>query len=275
MRSAFGNCRSARSRIRLAKSTAARLYGNLDLAPGPMIVEKAEQIGGSVALILAIVALELGWLGRIGRRTSRSARSGSHRSRTTGGLDRGLRHRDRARPPSGRRIRHRSAERTACLCARASSVFRQAPAHGFPRAAGVRRRAGPVHPPEAPGRTRPPCGSVGTGGGDQRASSSPESFRFAPGRGCSPGAAGRLPSTKRRIVRYSVDPPTATFLAISTSPAPASAASRTCAHLTCVPMPAGAQKCGEFRARGSAEFDAIAYVHPCLLSDRGTDAQLN
>ena len=38
--------------------------GDLDLAPGPMNIEKDEQIGGSVALILAIVALELAWLGR-------------------------------------------------------------------------------------------------------------------------------------------------------------------------------------------------------------------
>jgi LexA DNA binding domain len=37
---------------------------------------------------------------------------------------------------------------------------------------------------------------------------------------------------------------------------------------------AAAQKRFEFAALGLAEFDPIAYIHPCLL-DRGTDEQLN
>jgi hypothetical protein len=41
-----------------------------------------------------------------------------------------------------------------------------------------------------------------------------------------------LPSTKRRLVRYTVEPPTPTLLAISSSLAPASAASKICARLS-------------------------------------------
>jgi hypothetical protein len=37
--------------------------GDFDLAPGPMDVEEDEQVGGSVALILAVVARKLAWLG--------------------------------------------------------------------------------------------------------------------------------------------------------------------------------------------------------------------
>jgi LexA DNA binding domain len=36
-----------------------------------------------------------------------------------------------------------------------------------------------------------------------------------------------------------------------------------------------AQKRREFGTLGLAEFDPIAYIHPCLLLDRGTDQQLN
>src|SRR6266436_2813186 len=38
---------------------------------------------------------------------------------------------------------------------------------------------------------------------------------------------------------------------------------------------AAAQKRRELGALGLAEFDPIAYIHPCLLLDRGTDEQLN
>src|SRR6266446_4841745 len=40
-------------------------------------------------------------------------------------------------------------------------------------------------------------------------------------------------------------------------------------------MLAAAQKCREFGPLGLAELNAIAYIHPCLLIDRGTDEQLN
>ena len=52
-----------------------------------------------------------------------------------------------------------------------------------------------------------------------KASSLPVSLRSAPGRGSSLSARSRLPSTKRRLVRYTVEPPTPTLLAISSSPA--------------------------------------------------------
>src|SRR5258708_36846934 len=40
-------------------------------------------------------------------------------------------------------------------------------------------------------------------------------------------------------------------------------------------MPAAAQKRREFGPLGLAEFNPIAYIHPCLLVIRGTDKQLN
>ncbi len=54
----------------------------------------------------------------------------------------------------------------------------------------------------------------------------------APGRGSSAKASSRLPSTKRRLVRVTVEPPTTTRAAVSASPAPASAAKRICARLS-------------------------------------------
>jgi hypothetical protein len=38
---------------------------------------------------------------------------------------------------------------------------------------------------------------------------------------------------------------------------------------------AAAQKRREFAALGLAQFDPIAYIHPCLLLVRGTDEQVN
>lgn len=58
------------------------------------------------------------------------------------------------------------------------------------------------------------------------------SLRSAPGRISSLSARSRLPSTKRRLVRYTVKPLTPTLLAISSSLVPASAASKICARLS-------------------------------------------
>src|SRR5262245_478750 len=49
--------------MQVAKSMAVRLSVDFDLAPGPMHVEEDEQVGGAVALILAVVALQLPRLG--------------------------------------------------------------------------------------------------------------------------------------------------------------------------------------------------------------------
>src|SRR5258705_5012893 len=77
-----------------------------------------------------------------------------------------------------------------------------------------------------------PCGGVAQAVATSRASSLPVSLRSAPGRGSSLSARSRLPSTKRRLVRYTVEPLTATAQAISSSLRPASAASRICARLS-------------------------------------------
>src|SRR4029077_13818439 len=77
-----------------------------------------------------------------------------------------------------------------------------------------------------------PFGGLAQAGATSKASSLPVSLRSAPGRGSWLSARSRSPPTKRRLVRYTVEPPTATFLAISSSLAPASAASKICARLS-------------------------------------------
>src|SRR5205823_7046517 len=66
-----------------------------------------------------------------------------------------------------------------------------------------------------------PSGGLAQAVATSRASSLTVSLRSAPGRGSSLSARSRLPSTKRRLIRYTVEPPTPTLLAISSSLAPA------------------------------------------------------
>src|ERR1700732_4911615 len=65
-----------------------------------------------------------------------------------------------------------------------------------------------------------PFGGLAQAVATSKASSLPVSLRSAPVRGSSLSARSRLPSTKRRLVRYTVEPLTPTLLAISSSPAP-------------------------------------------------------
>ena len=121
------------------------------------------------------------------------------------------------RPFSASRRRTVSPERLSCgvsltmASASSSSVQRARPSGGFAQAVAT-----------------------------SKASCLPVSLRSAPGRGSSLSARSRLPSTKRRLVRYTVEPPTATVLAISSSPRPASAASKIWARLSlraaCLPL---------------------------------------
>src|SRR3546814_5687986 len=55
-----------------------------------------------------------------------------------------------------------------------------------------------------------PAGGLEHAVATSSASSLPVSLREAPGRGSSWSALSRLPSTNRRLVRYTVDPPTPT-----------------------------------------------------------------
>jgi hypothetical protein len=77
-----------------------------------------------------------------------------------------------------------------------------------------------------------PAGGFEQAVATSRASSLPVSLRSAPGRGSSLSARSRLPNTKRRLVRYTVEQPTPTLVAIASSLAPASAASKICARLS-------------------------------------------
>src|SRR6202451_3221226 len=125
---------------------------------------------------------------------------------------RGMHHislRQGLRPFSASRRRTVSPDRLSCpvsltmASAKISTAQRARPSGGFPQAVAT-----------------------------SKASSLPVSLRSAPGRGSSLSARSRLPSTKRRLVRYTVEPPTPTLLAISSSLQPASAASNIWARLS-------------------------------------------
>ncbi len=77
-----------------------------------------------------------------------------------------------------------------------------------------------------------PVGGLEQAVATSSASSLPLSLRCAPGRGSSLSAAARLPSTKRCLVRDTVEPLTPMPRVISLSLAPASAASRICARFS-------------------------------------------
>src|ERR1700678_2510925 len=156
---------------------------------------------------------------------------------------RGMHHislRQGLRPFSASRRRTVSPDRLSCpvsltmASAKSSSVQRARPSGGFAQAVAT-----------------------------SKASSLPVSLRSAPGRGSSLSARSRLPSTKRRLVRYTVEPPTATVRAISSSLQPASAA------LGALEFAGGAfafaQHRGQFPAFGLAQFDPITYIHLDLL----------
>src|ERR1700693_5489451 len=113
-----------------------------------------------------------------------------------------------------------------------------------------------------------PSGGLEQAVATSRASSLPESLRDAPRRGSSLNASSGLPTTKRRLVRYTVEPPTPTLVAMSSSLAPASAASKICARLSlraaCLPPLRSALS----SVRWAAELHSVAYIHPRLLGSR-------
>src|SRR4249919_1333644 len=109
-----------------------------------------------------------------------------------------------------------------------------------------------------------PAGGLEQAVATSKASSLPVSLRRAPGRGSSLSAAARLPSTKRRLVRYTVEPPTPMLLAISSSLAIRRQQNLRAFELA-RPTLAAAQQSGQLVAFALVEFDPIAYIHPCLL----------
>ena len=94
----------------------------------------------------------------------------------------------------------------------------------------------------------------------------PVSLRAAPGRGSSLGAASRLPSTKRRLVRYIVEPAMARLVAI--------ASSLTCARIGCQrdlrPLQVARRvlatrsaRCGQLLALALVQLHPVTYIHQC------------
>src|SRR5215213_8148459 len=150
---------------------------------------------------------------------------------------------------SAKRRRTVSRDRLACLVsrtispARSSSVQRARPKGGFAQAVAT-----------------------------SSASSGPESLRAAPGRGSSLRARSKLPSTKRRLVRYTVEPPTATPLAMSSSGTPRSAAKRIWALELAGRVPAAAEHRLELGALGLAQLNPVEYVHLGLPRERPAES---
>jgi len=110
--------------------------------------------------------------------------------------------------------------------------FGQAPAHHLTRQAVM-----PGQPHQFTGQqlerpTGAARGRFGTGGGHQQRFFSAREQAGRPRRGSSESARSRLPSTKRRLVRHTVETLTATWRAMACSLSPASAASRICARLS-------------------------------------------
>src|ERR1700675_3143546 len=237
IRSASGKCTSLSSRMQFAHANGEVLrgppVGDLYLTPGSVGVEKDEQVDPPVASILAVIALmlprhgldrlpyltdELGRalvetdnralrIRRLRIQVSTSSMRATYSPSICGMHHLSLRHGLRSFSVSRRRTVSR--EMLSCSVsltsssANSSRVQRARPSGGLEQAVAI-----------------------------SRASSLPESLRDAPGRGSSLNASSRLPTKKRRLVRYTVDPPTPTLIAMSSSPAPASAASKICARLS-------------------------------------------
>src|SRR5215467_5077886 len=160
-----------------------------------MRVEEDEQIGSAIALVLAIVALQLARLGldrpaNLADELDRAFVETDHRALAIGLFSMratnspstcGMHHmslRQGLSSFSARRRRTVSRERSSCSVSLTSSSARSCSV----------QRARPV-------------GGLEHAVATSRASSLPESLRSAPGRGSSLSAASRLPSTKRRLVR--------------------------------------------------------------------------
>ena len=104
------------------------------------------------------------------------------------------------------------------------------------------------------------------------ASSLSDSLRDAPSRGSSCNAAGRLPSTKRRFVRWTVEVPTPTPSAITSSLVPASASEQDPRSFELARrLPAAAQHPCQGVALRLAQLHPVMYVHPVPRSSRARD----
>src|SRR4051812_1627548 len=208
-------------------------FGDFDLAPGTMHVEENEEIDRAIATILVIVTFEPTRAGRDGLtrladELHRTFVEAHHRPL-------GIRH-------LGVEIKHvlhagdvfavdqRNAPHV--LAPGLEAILGQAPPNGLVRQAPVFGELDHRTASRSRVQRARPSGGLAQAVATSRASSLTVSLRFAPGRGSSLSARSRLPSTKRRLIRYAVEPPTPTLLAISSSPAPASAASKICARLS-------------------------------------------
>src|ERR1700722_11632140 len=112
-----------------------------------------------------------------------------------------------------------------------------------------------------------PSGGLAQAVATSMASSLPVSLRSAPGRGSSLSARSRLPSTKRRLVRYTVEPPTPTLLLFVAGPGIGGQQNLRSLEPARRMLAAAEQRpqCG---ALDLAEVDPIAYIHGVPPSSR-------
>ena len=202
MRSAFGKVNVGEFAHAGGEVHCGAAVGDLDLAPGPMHVEEDEQVGRAVALILAVVALDLARLGRdrladLADELGRALVETDDRALRIGRFGVEVEHILHAGDVFAVDLRNAPH----VLAPGLEVVFGQPPAHGLAGEAVVLGE--PDHSPansSSVQRARP-CGGLEQAVATSRASSLPESLRLAPGRGSSLSAASRLPSTKRCLVR--------------------------------------------------------------------------
>jgi hypothetical protein len=170
-----------------------------------MHVEEDEQIGGAIALVLAVVALQLPRLGlnglaNLADELGRAFVETDHWALPIGFFSIEVEH--IFHPGDKLAVDLRDAPHI--LAPGLELVFLQAPAHGFARDGvmlGEPDRLTISLVRSSSVQRAWPLGGLEQAVATSRASSLPDSLRSAQGRGSSLSAASRLPITKRRLVR--------------------------------------------------------------------------
>src|SRR5215475_2747508 len=221
---------------------------HLDLAPGSMHVEDDEQIGGSLALVFAVIPFKPAgsgrhWLPDLADELGGALVETDHRARRIGLLGIEVEHVLHAGDVIG--IDLRNAPHV--LAPRLEVIFGQTPAHRLAGDTIVLGELDQFTGQQLQCPTAAACRWLGTGGGDEQGLLLAREFAARSRARFFAERRFQVPSTKRRLVRYTVDPPAPTLLAISSSLAPASAASKICARLrrraACLPPFSSAVSC--------------------------------
>src|SRR6266508_3046611 len=240
---------------------------DFDLTPGSMHVEEDEQVGRSIALILAVETFELAWSGRdrlahLADELCRTLVETDHRALRIGLFSIEVEHVLHAGDIVGVDLRN--------------APHVQAPAHGLTRKADVLGEADHRTRQQLQRPTSAALRGLGTGGRDQ------QGFLLARElTACSRAwlfAKRCLQVTEHEALLGSVHGRAANSHAggdiVVAGPRVGGQQNLRSLELARGVL-ASAHNRGEFGALGWAQFNPIAYIHPCLLCTRGTDEQLN